>query len=140
MNMKFKPIENKKAHFDFEPLSDYVAGMALRAPDVKAILSGSFSLVGAYVKVIGEEVFLLTAQSKESIKLLLTRREIKYLIGKTQERGLTIVPTKIISHNRKFKLEMMLARGKKEFDKRQTDKARDADLEARRVVKSQKLF
>ena len=74
-----------------------------------------------------------------SRKLLLHKKEIQRLIGKTKERGLTLVPLKIYSTRGKYKLSIGLAKGKKEYDKRATEKKRDTELELRRIVKSQKF-
>ena len=70
---------------------------------------------------------------------LLHRKEINRLIGKTREKGLTLVPLKLYNKGGKFKLSIGVARGKKEYDKRETDKKRDIENETRRIVKSQKL-
>lgn len=135
----FKEIQNKKAFHDYELIEKYEAGMCLIGADVKNILNNKFTLTGNYVKVLNNEVFLIGESSANSIKLLLHRSEINKLMGKVQDKGLTVVPLSIYRSKGKFKISIALARGKKEYDKRASDKNRDADLEARRVVKSQKF-
>jgi SsrA-binding protein len=134
-----KQIKNSKAYFDFDILEEEIAGMMLNTPTVKKIASGQFSITGNYVKIVSDEVFLIGDDSDASIKLLLTKKQINRYIGKVKEKGLTIVPLEVTISNGKFKLKIGLAKGKKEYDKRATDKSRDMDLEARRVVKSQKF-
>jgi len=134
-----KQIKNSKAYFDFDILEEEIAGMVLNTPTVKKISSGNFSITGNYVKVISDEVFLIGDDSDASIKLLLTQKQVNRYIGKVKEKGLTIVPLEVMLIKGKFKIKIGLAKGKKEYDKRATDKSRDMDLEARRVVKSQKF-
>lgn len=139
MKMPFKEIRNSKAWYDYELLEMYDAGMKLHVFDVKNIAANKFSLTGNYVKVLNEEAFLLGESSEQSIKLLLKKPELRRLVGKVKEHGLTIVPLRIYQVRGKFKLEIALAKGKKAFEKRESEKAREADLEANRVVKSQKF-
>ena len=139
MKVRFKEIRNSKAWYDYELLEMYEVGMRLHVFDVKNIAANKFSLTGNYVKILIEEAFLLGESSEQSIKLLLKKPELRRLIGKVQEKGLTLVPLRIYPARGKFKLEIALAKGKKTFEKRAADKAREADLEANRVVKSQKL-
>jgi SsrA-binding protein len=139
MKVRFKEIRNSKAWYDYELLEMYEVGMRLHVFDVKNIAANKFSLTGNYVKILNEEAFLLGESSEQSIKLLLKKPELRRLIGKVQEKGLTLVPLRIYPARGKFKLEIALAKGKKTFEKRAADKAREADLEANRVVKSQKL-
>lgn len=139
-------IENKKALFDYEILEEYECGMKLMGWEVKAIAANNASIIGSYCKILNEEAFLIGSSmgsSENDIqrtrKLLLHKREISRLLGKTQEKGLTLVPIRIYNKNGKFKLLIGLARGKKEFDKRATDKKRDIEIDNRRSIKSQKL-
>ena len=138
--------QNKKAVFDYEILEKFEAGIELRGHEVKSIKSGKVSLTGSYVKVFGNEIFLLGAivspyqprnvpkdyDEQRDRKLLLTKKEIDYLIGKQKERGLTIVPTKLYNKGGKVKLEIGVARGKKKYDKRETIKKRDVERRLRR--------
>ena len=139
MKVRFKEIRNSKAWYDYELLEMYEVGMRLHVFDVKNIAANKFSLTGNYVKILNEEAFLLGESAEQSIKLLLKKPELRRLIGKVQEKGLTLVPLRIYPARGKFKLEIALAKGKKTFEKRAADKAREADLEANRAVKSQKL-
>jgi SsrA-binding protein len=139
-------FENKKARFDYEILEDYECGIVLESWEVKAIAAKTCSIVGAHCKVLNSDVFLVGAsigssdnEQQRTRKLLLHRKEINRLVGRTQEKGLTLVPLKMYQKNGKFKLLIGLARGKKEYDKRETDRKRDIELETRKIVKSQKL-
>jgi SsrA-binding protein len=139
-------IENKKAFYDYEMLEQYECGLKLMAWEVKAIAAKQCSIAGTHCVVMDGNIMLVGANigSSEndmtrSRKLLLHKKEIQRLIGKTKERGLTLVPLKIYTTRGKYKLSIALARGKREYDKRETDKKRDIELENRRIVKSQKL-
>jgi SsrA-binding protein len=139
-------FENKKARYDYEILEDYECGIVLESWEVKAIAAKVCSIVGSHCKVLNEAVYLIGAsvgssdnEQQRTRKLLLHRKEINRLVGKTQEKGLTLVPLKMYPKNGKFKLLIGLARGKKEYDKRETEKKRDIELETRKIVKSQKL-
>lgn len=139
-------IENRKAHYDYEILEEYECGIMLESWEVKAIAANVCSIVGSHCKVLNSDVFLVGAsagssdnEQQRTRKLLLHRKEINRLIGSTQERGLTLVPLKLYNKNGKFKLAVGLARGKKNYDKRETEKKRDIENETRRIVKSQKL-
>lgn len=123
---------NRKATFDYEILETYEAGLILFGYEVKAIKTGHLSLAGAYVIIRGNEAYLINAyippyQPKNTPgdydpyrlrKLLLHKSEIASLIGKTKQKGLTLVPLKVYTKHGKLKLEFVLARGKKKFDKR----------------------
>jgi len=143
--------ENKKAYFDYEIIEKFEAGIALTGNEVKSIKGGHISLQGSYV-VINQngEAFLLGANvppyqpknappdynKERSRKLLLTKKEIEYLTGKSHERGLTMVPLRVYTKNAKIKLEFGLAKGKKKFDKRETIKKRESDREIERQIKT----
>ena len=140
-------IENKKAFFDYDIVEQYECGMKLEGWEVKAIASKACSIVGSHCVVMDENVWLIgsTMGSSDhdmtrSRKLLLHKKEITRLIGKTKERGLTLIPLRVYTVRGKFKLSIGLAKGKKEFDKRAADKKKDTELELRRIVKSQKLL
>jgi SsrA-binding protein len=139
-------IENRQAHHNYEIIETYQCGMVLESWEVKAIVNGTCSIAGSYCKILSEEVFLVGANMGSSLnemqrtrKLLLNRREINKLIGKTQERGFALVPLKIYPLKGKFKLLIGLAKGKKEYDKRETDKKRSIEDDNRRIIKSQKF-
>jgi SsrA-binding protein len=141
--------ENKKARFDYEVLETYQAGIELTGPEVKSIRAGQINLTGSYVTFHGKKASLLNAhispykfageqpdyEPTRSRTLLLHKREIDYLRGKSEEQGLTIVPLSVYSKNRLIKLEIAVARGKQRFDKRETIKKRDLNRELRKNIK-----
>ncbi|MGD9345019.1 MAG: SsrA-binding protein SmpB [Candidatus Aminicenantes bacterium] len=141
--------KNKKATFNYEILETYEAGIALLGSEVKSIREGRISLKESYAEIKGGEVFLVNchvspyeASSRfnhdplRERKLLLHRREIKRLTGKTQERGLTLVPTKVlISDKGKVKVEIALAKGKRAYQKREAIRERDRDREMQAELK-----
>ncbi len=139
-------IENKKAYFDYEILEQYECGMKLEGWEVKAIADKACSIAGTHCVLMNGDVMLVGANigsaendMTRSRKLLLHKKEILRLVGKTKEKGLTLVPLKVYTVRGKFKLSVGLVRGKRDYDKRETDKKRDIELENRRIVKSQKL-
>jgi SsrA-binding protein len=143
--------ENRKARHDFHLLESFEAGIALMGTEVKAIREGRVNLRDSYARVEDGEVFLYNVnispyshrgyvdhEPLRRRKLLLHRQEIRKLIGKTVERGMTLVPTRLYFKNGRVKVEVCLAKGKKEFDKRETIKRREADRETRAAVKSRR--
>ena len=132
-------IRNKRASFDYEFLETYVAGIVLVGTEIKSIRAGKASLVDAYCYFVGNELFVKGMnvatyfwgswgqhEPLRDRKLLLTRRELRHLHQAVKEKGLTIVATKLfISDDGYAKLVVALARGKKEFDKRNTIKEKD---------------
>ena len=140
-------IANKKAYFDYEILEEYECGMKLEGWEVKALANKACSIAGSHCVVYNSDIMLVGASigSAENDmlrtrKLLLHKEEISQLIGKTKEKGLTLIPLKVYTQHGKFKLAIGLAKGKKEYDKRETEKKRDIENENRRIVKSQKLL
>lgn len=139
-------IENKKAFYDYEILEQYECGMKLEGWEVKAIANKACSIAGTHCVIMNGDVMLVGANigsadndMTRSRKLLLHKKEIQRLIGKTAEKGLTLVPLKVYTTRGKYKLTIGLVRGKREYDKRETNKNRDIDLENRRIVKSQRF-
>jgi SsrA-binding protein len=142
-------LENKKAYFDYEVLEIFEAGLALRGWEVKSIKNKQGSLSGGRVIMRGEEAFLVGLnippyqannlpgdfEPQRTIKLLITKKEIKYLEGKAQEKGLTIIPLKLYTRARKIKLAFGLCRGKKKFEKREKIKKRETAREIERFFK-----
>jgi len=141
---------NRRAKYDYELLQDYEAGIVLHGTEVKSLRLGQASINESYVKNKGDELFLLNANIQEYSqagrffqheaarprKLLLNRREINKLIGATQKEGLTIVPVKLFfDDNGLAKIKISLARGKKQYDKRQTEKNRDWGRQKARLLK-----
>lgn len=140
---------NKHVSHDYEILEKFEAGMALQGSEVKSIRDGRISLKESYAEVKNGEVFLVKCHVSpyeaanifnhdplRNRKLLLHHREIKRLAGKIQERGLTLVPTRVLINDRgKIKLELALVRGKREYEKREAIKKRDTDREIRAEIK-----
>lgn len=142
--------ENRKAHFNYEILEKYEGGIELSGSEVKSIRAGRMSLEGAFVIVRGGEVFLINAnippyQAKNAPpdfdelrnrKILLTKKEIAELVDTEKNKSLTIVPLSLYNKDRKIKISIALAKGKKKYDKRETIKKRETDREIRRSLKS----
>ena len=140
--------DNRKARFDYEILETFEAGMVLLGTEVKAIREGRVNLRDSYAVVEKGEVFALNIhispyshrgyadhEPMRKRKLLLHKQEIRKLIGRTVEKGLTLVPLKMYFKSGKVKMAIGLARGKKSHDKRETIKKREADRETRAAVK-----
>jgi SsrA-binding protein len=143
--------ENRKAFHDFHLLETFEAGLALLGTEVKAIREGRVNLRDSYARVEDGEVFLYNVnispyshrgyadhEPLRRRKLLLHRDEIRKLIGKTVEKGMTLVPTRLYFKNGRVKVAVSLAKGKKEYDKRETIKRREVDRETRAAVKSRR--
>lgn len=141
-------IKNKRASFDYEFLETFQAGIVLTGTEIKSIRAGKASLVDCYCYFVGEELFVRNMHvaeyhwasnwgrhdPKRDRKLLLTRRELGRLHRAVKEKGLTIVAVKLyIAENGYAKLLIALARGKREFDKRQTIKEKDMRREMERM-------
>lgn len=147
--------ENKKAYFNYEILEKIEAGIALIGQEVKSIRLGRINLAGSYVvlKQSAEgripEVFLIGANippyqpkntpkdynPERSRKLLLKKAEVKHLIGKVKERGLTLVPLRVYTKKAKIKIEFGLGKGKRKLDKREIIKKRELNKEIERELK-----
>jgi SsrA-binding protein len=143
--------ENRKAFHDFHLLETFEAGLVLLGTEVKAIREGRVNLRDSFARVEDGEVFLYnvnispyshrgyaTHEPLRRRKLLLHRDEIRKLIGKTIEKGMTLVPTRLYFKNGRVKVAVSLAKGKKEYDKRETIKRRETDRETRAAIKSRR--
>lgn len=142
-------IENRKARFNYEILETFEAGIELLGFEVKAVKGKQGSLDGSYVTLRGSEAFLMNANippyqpkntpdsydPKRIRRLLLTKKEIRELVGTERQKGLTIVPLEMYNKGRTIKVRLGLVRGKKKFDKRETIKKRETDREIRRTLK-----
>ncbi len=141
--------DNRKATHDFELIETYEAGMVLLGTEVKAIREGRINLRDSYARVEGGEVWAFNVHISpyshrgyaehpplRKRKLLLHRAEIRKLIGRTVEKGLTLVPVRMYLKDGKVKMAVSLARGKKMHDKRETIKRREIDRETRAAVKN----
>lgn len=141
--------ENRKARFDYEILEKFEAGIELIGTEVKSVRGGRVSLEGAFVIVRGGEAFLINANIPayqpanapkdydplKNRKLLLTKKEINELADSGKNKSLTIAPISVYNKGRKIKIEIALVKGKKKFDKRETIKKRETDIEIRREYK-----
>jgi SsrA-binding protein len=141
--------QNRKAYFDYF-IDDVVeAGIVLTGPEVKSIRMGKANINDGFARIQKGEVFLHNAHISpypftpqdssdptRTRKLLLHRREIKRLIGKTEEKGYTLIPLKLYFRDRHVKVELGLAKGKKQYDKRETMRRRDQEREMQRVKKN----
>ena len=138
---------NRKARHDYHIEDSLEAGLVLTGSEIKSIRAGQVNLRDSYGTVRDDELWLVNAhiapykqathtnhEPKRDRKLLLHRREINRLIGKLQEKGLTLVPLKIYLKNGRAKVEMGLARGKKQYDKRQSLRERDDRRQIDRAV------
>ena len=140
---KSKNLINRKARFEYTFVENLEAGIVLTGEEIKAIRSNKVQLTGSHVKIIGGEAWwvggiieVLTGDRQRTRKLLLHKNEIEKLVGKSVEKGLTIIPTKIYLKKGRAKLQISLARGKKLRDRREEIKTRDLEREARRKIKS----
>ncbi|MFD8492886.1 SsrA-binding protein [Amycolatopsis xylanica] len=140
-------VSNRKARHDYAILDTYECGLVLVGTEVKSLREGKASLADAFATVDDGEVWLRNVHIPEytqgtwtnhtprrTRKLLLHRREIEKLIGKTKEGGLSLVPLSMYFKDGKVKVEIALAKGKKAYDKRQTLAKRDADRDIRKAM------
>ena len=142
-------IKNKKASHDYVFLEKFIAGIKLTGTEIKSIRAGKAVLTDAFCQFTNGELYLKGMHISEywwgnlnnhdplrERKLLLTKRELRKLERKVKETGLTIIAIKVFINDRGLaKAEIALARGKKEYDKRETLKRRDADRELDRIRK-----
>ena len=140
--------ENRKARFNYELLEKLEAGLVLLGTEVKSARAGGVNLKDAYGSVRDGELWLLqchinpyqfgTHENHEALrprKLLVSKRELRRLIGKITERGLTLVPTRMYFKKGKLKVELALARGKRQHDRRAAQKERDMERDVRAALK-----
>ena|SRR3989339_122044 len=147
-------IINKQAHFSYEIMDAFEAGIILRGHEVKAVKNGQLSLKSAYVSIAYEpepSLYLIKAHISQykfagnlmnydperPRKLLIKKNELKTLIGKLQQKGLTIIPLRVYTKRNIVKVEIGLARGKKLFEKKEAKKLKDIDRDIRRTLKHQ---
>ncbi|MDR2474392.1 MAG: SsrA-binding protein SmpB [Bacteroidales bacterium] len=142
-------LKNKRASFDYEFLDIYTAGIVLTGTEIKSIRTGKASITDTYCIFAGRELWLKNMQISEyeygtynnhqprrDRKLLLTRKELKKLDRQVKESGLTIVPTKLfINEHGLAKIIIALAKGKREYDKRQTIREKDDKRMLDRIMK-----
>jgi SsrA-binding protein len=144
-------VDNRKARHEYHLLERFEAGLVLTGTEVKSLREGRASLQRAYADVRDGEAWLVGAHiapyeqgttgshdPDRDRKLLLHRKEIAGLIGKTKERGFTLVPTRLYFKDGRAKVELALARGKEQRDKRRDISKRDADRQIERALKSRR--
>jgi SsrA-binding protein len=144
-----KLADNRRVLRDFEILDEFEAGLILLGHEVKAVRSGLLKLAGSYVTIAGGEARLINAHigkfqkagqikdydPERTRKLLLHKKEIRKLIGKLEQKGLTLVPISVYTKGSKIKLNIGLARGRKEFEKKEKKKKRDIERDVQRDLK-----
>lgn len=140
---------NKRAKFDYELLETMEAGLSLLGTEVKSVKAGHMSLKGAFVTIHDDQAFLTNAtippwQPKNTPsdydptrprRLLLKKSDLKHLIGSRKSKGLTIVPIRAYNKRGKVKLEIALARGKKQYEKKQQKKEADIKRDVERMLR-----
>ena len=139
--------QNRAAGHNYFLLEKFETGIVLTGTEVKSIRAGHANLKDAYAIVKDGELWLLNAHigpyehgnifnhaPLRTRKLLVHREELRRLVGKTQQKGLTLIPTRMYFKNGKVKLELALAKGKQLWDKRETERRRTADREAREAI------
>ena len=139
-------ILNKRAKFDYEIIETYTAGIVLTGTEIKSIRLGKANITEGFCEFHNGELFAINTQideylygnqfnhkAKSERKLLLNKRELRKLVNKLTDKGLTIIPTRLfIAESGIAKLEIALAKGKKLFDKRETIKERDVSRDYQR--------
>jgi SsrA-binding protein len=143
--------QNRAAGHNYFLLEKFEAGVALRGTEVKSIREGKANLRDAYAIIKDGEAFLLNVHigpyshgnianhdETRTRKLLLHREEVRKLFSKTQVKGHTLIPTRLYFRNGRLKCEIALAKGKQDWDKRETERRREADREARSAINASK--
>src|SRR5690606_23054112 len=140
---------NKKAYFEYQILDKYIAGISLLGTEIKSIRAGKVNINDSFCSFLNDDLYIhnmhiseyshgsfYNHEARRERKLLLTKKELKKLRVKGQEKGFTIIPLRMFISNRGFaKVEVALAQGKKDFDKRDTIKERENKRELDRVIK-----
>ncbi len=143
-------IENRKAYHDYEILEKLEAGLELKGFEVKALKSGRGSLIGSHVIIRGGEAYIVgmdippyqpkntpeNYDSQRTRRLLLKKKEINYLSGKSPQKGLTLVPLEIYNKKGLIKISFGIGRGLKKYDKRERIKEREAKIKIEREIKT----
>ena len=143
--------ENRKAFHDYHLVETFEAGVVLLGTEIKAIREGRVNLRDSFARLEDGEVFLYNVnispyshrgyaehEPLRRRKLLLRREEIRKLIGRTVEKGMTLVPIRMYYKKGRVKVAVSLAKGKKEYDKRETIKRRESDRETRAAIKARR--
>ncbi len=139
-------INNRKAHFNYAIEETFEAGLELQGHEVKSIKNGMGNISAAFCIIRGEEAYIMGMHippyqpnnnmidydPERTRRILLSKKQIKYLADRDGVKGLTLVPLSLYSKGRRIKVSIAVARGKKIYDKRETIKKRDLDREERR--------
>jgi SsrA-binding protein len=141
--------KNRKAYFNYEIISKHEAGIVLRGCEIKSIRAGKASLADSFARVDNCEMWLYNLhidpytqgnryneEPKRTRKLLLKKKEIYKLMGKTEEKGLALIPLSLYLKNNKAKIELALGKSKRKFDKRKKIKEREVNREIARGLKN----
>ncbi|MFA4854659.1 MAG: SsrA-binding protein SmpB [Candidatus Omnitrophota bacterium] len=145
-------LTNRKAYRDYEVLESLECGIELKGSEVKSLRAGKINLNDSFARIEEAEVFLhnahispyaeasyLNVEPDRTRRLLLHKGQIEKIDGKLTQKGLTLIPLKVYFNDRGFvKLELALCKGKKLYDKRESIKRRETDLEMRRAVKNRR--
>lgn len=146
MNNVTIKIKNKRARFEYFLTEEFTAGIVLTGTEIKSLREGKANITDAYCAFVGEELFVRNMhiseytfgtysnhEPKRDRKLLLNKRELRKILSKTREKGLTIIPTLLYVNEKGLaKLNIAIAKGKKLYDKRDTLKAKDTKREIER--------
>jgi SsrA-binding protein len=140
---------NRKAHHDYSFQDKFEAGLVLSGSEIKSIRAGQMSIKEAYVRTDGEEAWLVNAHiapydpasrqnhlPRRERKLLLHKKEIVKMWDQVRQKGVTIIPLQVYLKKGRAKVEIALAKGKRQYDKRQAIKKKDADREIQRALKN----
>ncbi len=140
--------QNRKARHDYHILEKFEAGLVLQGTEVKSLRDGRANLQDSFARISNSELWLenmhispyeqagqFNHEPKRARKLLMHKREIMRLLGKTQQKGLALIPLRVYFRSGKAKVELALARGKKEYDKREDIKKREAEREIARLAR-----
>ncbi len=144
-------LSHKKAHFDYEVLKTYEAGIVLSGHEVKSVRASRGKLEGGFVIIRGGEAFLVGVNinpyqpnnqlkkhdAERARKLLLKKKELIEIEKQTETAGLTAIPLKLYDSGRNIKLELAVVKGKRLHDKRESIKARDTKRDIQRILKTQ---
>jgi SsrA-binding protein len=141
-------ILNRKASFEYHFLKEYVAGIQLMSSEVKSLMAGNCNITESYCYVWDGEIFIKNVyiakyneasyqnhEERRDRKLLLHKKEIRDIVKLTRENGITIVPIQLYKVNGRFKFKIAVAKGKKNWDKRETIKGKDMKREVERNYK-----
>ncbi len=142
---------NRQASHNFYLEERFEAGLVLTGTEVKSIRDGKVNLRDGYADIKGDEVWLYNCHISpythgnifnhdplRTRKLLLHKQEIRRLIGKVRERGYTLIPTRLYLKNGRIKAEVALAKGKRDYDKRETERKREDEKEARSAIRARR--